>query len=217
MARVIADGPGFWYLQHHCGQVKFVLCDHLAELPQEPDEFLWGDKGVWQNADEATEKRMRQEEVPFVLATLRAYPRAQLSRSAANFWQQLRVFGLELFGPSDWMAEQFAGVLPRERSRYLQSRQAQDALPLEFFTSLQLWTVMASLLAIVAFLPRLWRTRAPGLIGLSVIVVPAVIANALVTGTLSLVEDRLQSRVIWLIPFLAMALLIEWIDHSRAA
>ena len=129
MARIIADGPGLWYLQQHCGEVKFVLCDHLHDLPESPDDFLWGANGIWQNADEATEKRLREEEMPFVLATLRPYPPAQLSKSAANFWQQLQAFGLNLFGPNDWALEKFASVLPRDRSRYLASRQEQGALP----------------------------------------------------------------------------------------
>jgi hypothetical protein len=214
MARVIADGPGFWYLQQHCPEGKLVLCDHLQDLPQDPDVFLWGEKGIWGSADEATEKRLRQEEMPFVLATLRAFPAAQLSRSAANFWQQLQVFGFYLFGPSDWISEEFASVLPSERSRYLHGRQAQDDLPLEFFTSVQNWTVVASLVAIGGFLPRLWR-RPPQLIGLGIVIVSTVVANALVTGTLSMVEDRLQSRVVWLVPLLAVILVLEWRDQCH--
>ncbi len=217
MARVIADGPGFWYLQQHCPEVKFVLCDHLQQLPQEPDKFLWGEDGIWQNVDDETEQRLMQEEMPFVLATLRAYPRAQLSRSAANFWRQLLTFGFDVFGPSDWMAQEFANVLPGDRARYLQSRQARDDLPLDFFTSVQNWTVIFSLLIIVAFLPRLWRTRQPRLIGLSVIIVSTVIANALVTGALSMVEDRLQSRVVWLVPLLAEVLILDWFDQRQRA
>jgi hypothetical protein len=40
-----------------------------------------------------------------------------------------------------------------------------------------------------------------------------VIANALVTGVLASVEDRYQSRVIWLVPLLAAAFVLEWLDH----
>lgn len=213
MARIIADGPGLWYLQQHCPDAKFVLCDHLQELPQDPDVFLWGEKGVWANADDATTTRLRQEEMPFVLATLRAYPAAQLSKSLSNFGQQLRIFGFYLFGPSDWMTEEFASVLPGERSQYLQGRQAQDDLSLEFFTSVQNWAVVASLVIITVFIPRIWRNRPARLIGLGIVIVSTVVANALVTGTLSMVEDRLQSRVVWLIPLLAIILVLDWFEQ----
>ncbi len=72
MARVIADGPGDWYLDHHCGQLKLAICDYVDELPMDTDDFFWAPDGVWQHASEQTRARLREEEIPFVLATLRA-------------------------------------------------------------------------------------------------------------------------------------------------
>jgi len=40
-----------------------------------------------------------------------------------------------------------------------------------------------------------------------------VIANAFVTGVLSMVEDRFQSRVIWLLSLLAGLFVLDWLDH----
>jgi hypothetical protein len=40
MARVIADGPGAWYLQQHCGLVKLAICDYVQDLPNDPDDFM---------------------------------------------------------------------------------------------------------------------------------------------------------------------------------
>jgi hypothetical protein len=209
-ARIVSDGPGRWYLERHCGEVKWVLCDHLDRLSSDPDNFLWGDDGLSQNLSESEGKRLMQEEMPFVLATVRAYPREQLARSAANFWDQLRVFGLFDLGSSSWMLDQFEPVMPAARTSYLASRQARDALPLEEFSSLQFWTVIVSLLLIAALLPHLWRRRSSPLPGLAFVIFAAVVANALVTGTLSMVEDRFQSRVIWLIPLLAGILILDW-------
>lgn len=212
MARVIADGPGDWYLENHCGQVKLTICDYVDELPMDTDDFLWAPDGIWQRASEQTRARLRAEETPFVLATLRAYPREQLSRSAVNFWHQLTTFDLSLFHPDDWVTQEFDRVLPPARSRYMQSRQARDALPYQFFTSVQNWTVIASIVVIGVFTPRTWRHRPPLLAGLSLVIVSTVVANAFVTGILSMVENRFQSRVIWLLPLLAGILVLDWRD-----
>ena len=212
-ARVIADGPGRWYLEQHCEEVKLTICDHVHDLPDNSDDFFWGADGIWQSADHATKKRLRQEEIRFVLATLRAYPRQQLSKSADNFWQQLTTFGLWDLGPNDWVLEVFDRVLPGGRPRYLQSRQARNALPFEFFTSVQNWTIITSLVVIGALTPSLCRRRPARLIGLSVVIVSMIIANGFVTGILSMVEDRYQSRVIWLLPLLAGVSALEWLDH----
>jgi hypothetical protein len=215
MARVIADGPGDWYLEHHCVQVKLTICDYVDELPMDTDDFLWAEDGIWQRASEQTRARLREEEMPFVLATLRAYPREQLSKSAASFWHQLMTFDLRLFHPDDWVLQEFDKVLPGERSSYVQSRQARDALPDQVFTSIQECTVIVSLMLIGVFTPRMWRGWSPRVAALRLVIVSVVVANAFVTGILSMVENRFQSRVIWLLPLLAGILVLDYIEELR--
>ena len=214
-ARVIADGPGRRYLDKHCSEVKWVICDHLNNLSSDPDNFLWGDGGLWQDVSDEEGKRILKEEVPFVLATIRAYPREQLSKSAANFRDQLNTFGLEDLDPSSWVLDEFDKVLPRAKASYLHSRQAQNAMPIELFTSFQRWIVFGSLVIIAVFVPILWRRRPPMLLGLGLIIAFTVVINALVTGTLSMVEDRLQCRVVWLVPLLAGLLILDSLSRYR--
>ena len=215
MARVIADGPGLWYLQKHCPDVKFAICDHVNNLPTDPDVFLWGANGIWQNSDDDYSERLSQEEMPFVVAVVRAYPRQEFAKVAGAFWNQLTMFGLYDLDGSDWIVEEFDSVLPGGKPHYLRSREGRNDLPLEFFTSVQNWTVILSVVMIAVVVPLLWRQWSTRLMGLSVVIASTVIANALVTGPLSLVEDRFEARVIWLVPFLAGLLALVWLDRWR--
>jgi hypothetical protein len=153
---------------------------------------------------------MQQEEMPFVLATARAYPGEQLFKSMTAFWRQLQTFGIEDLDPSTWVADQFDEVLPAERGHYLASRQARNTLHIEGFTAFQIWVVRALLIMMLVLLPLVWHRLSPKLIGLSIAIVSIVIANAFVTGTMSMVDERYGSRVIWLIPFLAGLLAMDW-------
>ncbi len=216
-ARIIADGPGRWYLEKHCGDLRWAICNHVHNLPDDPDEFLWGDGGIYQSASEDEMKRLSQEEFPFVLATLRTYPRQQFSRSAANFWGQLTDFGFDDLDASSWVLDEFTTVLPHARASYAGSLQARNALPLDLLTSIQNWAVLASLAIIVILMPLLWRRLSPRLIGLSVVIGSMVVANALITGTISMVEDRFECRVIWLVPFLAGICVLDWLNQRNAA
>jgi hypothetical protein len=63
-----------------------------------------------------------------------------------------------------------------------------------------------SLILMVVFAASVLRRRPARLIGLSAVVIFVVIANAFVTGVFSNVEVRYQSRVIWLMPLLAILL-----------
>lgn len=216
-ARLIEDGPGRWYLEKHCGTLKWVICDHLQNLSGDADNFLWGADGVYQTISESDSKRLVSEEVPFALATLRAYPREQIGRSAANFWGQLATFGFEDLDASGWVLDQFATALPRARSSYVKSLQAQNALPLDMLTSIQNWAVMASLAILAVFAPLLWRRHSAQIAGLCLVIVFTVVANAFVMGVLSMVEDRLQCRVVWLVPLLAGMCALDWISQRQTS
>ncbi len=115
--------------------------------------------------------------------------------------------------PNRWVSDVFEKVLPGARSHYLETRQAQRALPDEFSTSAQNWAVMTSLVLIGTLMSFIWRRRGPRVVGLTAVIVFMVIVNAFVTGVLSNVEDRYQGRVIWLLPLLAGVFVLEWLDH----
>jgi hypothetical protein len=209
MARMIADGPGREYLETHCPDARFAICEDVQHLPDSTDDFLWSDAGIWQSASAEKQARLQREEARFVLATVCAYPSRQLKKSAANFGNQLITLGLDDFTAADWVLAYFDQAMPAEKFQYQQSRQISDALPLDFFSSVQDWTVVASLAVIVAFIPYMWR-RSARILGLSIIIISTVIMNAFVTGALSGVEPRYQSRVIWLLPLLAALLILDW-------
>jgi hypothetical protein len=217
MARIVADGPGRWYLEKNCPRLLWAVCNHISQFTGDPDEFLWAENGAYQNASDTEKAQIDQEEMPLVLATVRAYPLQQLSRSADNFWDQFLHFGVYGFDPNDWMLQQFDEVLPRAKASYLGSRQAHDALPLDLFTEIQWWTIVASLAAIAVLIPFLWRRHSPRLAGLTLVVAAMVVANAGVTGVLSVVDDRYQCRVIWLAPLLAGIFFIDWLQQRNAA
>jgi hypothetical protein len=215
MARIVADGPGRWYLEKNCPRLQWAVCNHLSQFTSDPDDFLWNSNGAYDSGSGAEKEQIVQEEMPLVLATVRAYPLQQLSRSAANFWDQFFHYGIYGFNQNDWMLAQFDEVLPRARASYLGSRQAHDALPLDLFTEIQWWTIVASLAAIALLIPFLWRRHSPRLAGLTLVVAATVAANAVVTGVLSVVDDRYQCRVIWLVPLLAGIFFLDWLQQRN--
>jgi hypothetical protein len=217
MARIVGDGPGKWYLQRHCGQVKLAICDRVDELPNSAGDFLWADEGIWINSSLEEQEQLRRDEIPLLFGTLREYPREELVIAGGNFWRQLQTFALSDYDANAWTSEMMDTVLPGGRAEYLQSRQNRERLHEGFFTQVQRWTVAASLVMIgVSFLVmgRRWSSR---VVGLAAVIAFVVIANAAVTGMLSNVDDRYQGRVIWLMPLLAGLLMMAWVDQRRSA
>jgi hypothetical protein len=216
MARIVADGPGRWYLEQHCGELRWAVCERVGSLPYTDDDFLWEPGGVWASASAETQKRMLREEMPLVLASVRAYPTAQMQRSLASFWAQLGEFGLWDFCPNSWLDSEVDLVLPGTRSRFMSTQQDRGRLPKAFFTRVQQRVVAASVLGIVVGVPVLWWRQRWRVLGLVAIVVPVVIVNALVTAVLSEVDSRYQSRVIWLVPLAAGLIALDLLNRWRS-
>jgi len=216
LARIIADGPGRLYLDQHCDRQQWAVCAYRAKLDDDPDDFLWAPDGVYQSATEQNQTLIRNQEMPLVKAAVSAYPRLQLQHSAANFHDQLLAYGLYGFDPSPWILDAFPSTMPAAQASYQRSLQARGALPLEFLDSILNGSVKVSLVMIVLLLALRVRRLSAQLWALTVMVFTMIAANALLTGVLSVVDDRYGCRVIWMIPLLAGLLLVDLLEHRAA-
>jgi len=211
LARVVVDGPGRLYLQRHCGELRSAICAQLNELPETDDDFLWGENG-WGAADTEQQKLWQREEMPVVLGTLREYPWEELKLSARHFREQFLLYTLYSYSASPWVAENMESTMPGQGVPYAHSRQAQKTLHEDFFSNVQEWTVRVSLVVIAAGLLIARRRMPRQLVALTVTVAFVVIANAAMTGILSEVDERYQSRVIWMVPMLAVLYMVRWLE-----
>jgi len=215
LARVLADGPGRWYVQKHCGVAPVGSCDQLKQVPDDAEDFLWGEHG-WVNASDDEQHQWNREEMPVVLGALSEYPRQELRIAAAHFWEQLLNYGVASYDANAWIAESIDVVLPGKSAVYQRSRQAHNLLDEDFFTSVQDWALYVSLLLIALWLIFARRLWTPRLSALSALILYVLLANAAVTGNFSNVEDRYQARVIWLLPLLALAFLLTWLGRRKS-
>lgn len=215
-ARILEDGPGRLFLAKHCPEGGWELCRYKNNLAGTSNHFLWDSDGVWKQASAASRISISQQEGPFVKAVLLEYPGEQLRASAHNFVAQLKLINLQDFAPNPDIVLGVRGVLTRAGG-YLTSRQSQGQLHLRFFYEVHKTVVLASLAGILLLLPWLNRRRPRRLIALGTVVATGVVANALVTGTLSMVCGRYESRVMWMVPMFACLCCASWLRERQLA
>ena len=209
IARLIGDGPGEEYLKAHCATEHWTLCAHLETLGDNPDSFLWSSGGAYNDSSEADQKKIRAEEMPLVKAILRSYPRQESRQALLNFRQQLSAFGLYGFDDNPWMEEQFKTILQPTHAAFEASRQARVTLPMDELSAMQWWVIVASwsMIGALTLLVRFRLGVQRAVLGGSVAAL--VVANAALTGVLSIVDDRYGCRVIWLVPLTAALFLVR--------
>ena len=203
LARSIADGPGYWYLQRHCATEHYAICEiYGTNPPRQVNDFLWSSNGVRYRATPAQMDRIRAEESTIVRRAALAYPAQQIGRSISNAAQQLitfgpreLIFGVRLTGDNPDLTHVY-GDLPALKSL------GKALMYLSFFGSV-----------VLVFLLRRRLIAAEK----AVLAVAAVglLANAAICGALSGLTDRYQARVVWLIPALALFILARlWSERG---
>ncbi|MFP3944288.1 MAG: hypothetical protein ACLFWF_10360 [Alphaproteobacteria bacterium] len=230
MARVIDDGPGYDYLKATCPENGFKVCEFLPVLPLGTDAFLWSkdpESGVIGPADPETRRRLADEQMAFVVEVLRHDFTGQLAASMKGFVQQLSRFAVTEFRYSDPLRELVAENLPpRERTAFRNSLLYRDGFPLAGVSVFHALVIGSSAAFLIWGLFRL-SSRRPAVSGVSektartltifcLAVLAGVVANAAVTGILSIPHDRYQARIIWLIPLLALSVFLCLRKELRA-
>ena len=228
MARLVSDAPGYGYLLANCPGIGLRLCDWLPRLPADTDIFLWSrdpGRGVYGLADAATRRALAGEQAAFVLGVLGHDLPGQIVASLRDFAEQLGRFGLGEFAYDDYLRRTVADMLPpSERAAFVGSALYRRTFPLGLADTVTRVAVAAAAAYLLWAAARAVGGRAePGraaggaLLAFAVVLIGGVVANAAVTGILSTPHDRYQARVIWLIPLLAMIVLLHGRPRGAAA
>ena len=198
LARSVADGPGAWHLRDHCATERYAICEVLGpNPPRKVGEFLWSKNGLRHRATPQQMERIRAEESMIVRRAVMEYPAEQIRRSATNIALQLvafspddLVFGQRIVGRDD----------PSLTQVYPDRPWLKEASELIVYMTFALSVLMF-------FVIR--RQLKPVEIAAVAVVTVGLLANAAVCGILSGVTDRYQGRVAWLLPALAIFILLR--------
>lgn len=201
LARSVADGPGRLYLMAHCARDRYAICEVFGtDFPTQPRKFLWDKDGVRYRATPEQMERIRNEESLIVRAAAAEYPMLQLRSSTFNVLRQFVSFGL---GKVDFRSTLVAG--PKGRVELVEV--TEDRPHLRFWMSVVIYLAFgASLVAIFLLRRRLTRQELAALL----VAFAGLAGNAAICGILSGVSDRYQARVAWIIPLLAILMLLRW-------
>ena len=219
-ARVIGDGPGQRFLDEQCptGKHDFAVCRFSGRKFRNHNHFLWGVPGydsAYQLSDLQTQRKLGEEQVAFVLTVAKTYPADQIAASTRNAVSELFAVTVGREHHTipliiiEWPEAQVLRVAPQ----YERCAADPAACPVPGF--MRPWEILIELvfylsllvaLAFAALTLRRPRDDRERLFNQGVlIVIPVLLANAVICGVLSGVHARYQARVEWVLPALVLA------------
>ena len=208
-ASLIYKGPGYDYLLAKCPQVGLEICKDLSRLPQATDVFLGDSKnGVFMSADLATQVRLSQEQTRFAIGVLEYDPLGVAAGILKAGLQQAVLFPVDSLKVTPEMAYNYKTGMPAHVADKITSStiarvpQVMDFVTLSTYITAAIGAIMVAYFLYALARPADARTRL--LLIFNWTVIAGLVINAFVCGGINTPIDRYGSRVIWLLPLLAL-------------
>lgn len=232
VARLCESGVLEKYLTRACESgADYRLCAFRDKLPNSAITFMWDAGSPYnQTGGLATNREEYQRIIRGIVSSPRYYPYLISESIQATLRQLTHVGhgdGLEPYRENTnpyWKVQNFSSY---ELKEYMSSLQNRNLLTFSDLNERMYAAQLLALLVVIALVawqrrhPQLLTPTAPGvpdtptdLVLLLTIVGLGLLANAFATGALANVLDRLQGRVAWLLPFVAVLVVAE---HGPAA
>ncbi|MEX2483710.1 MAG: hypothetical protein WED10_04095 [Brumimicrobium sp.] len=212
MGAMVEHGIAKTYLDEHCEEKSFALCEYKDSLPERAYQFVWDEGSPFYKIGGWKGTKTEFNEIIYGSFSQPKYIGIHIRESLKATLEQLTLFGIGdgngSFLEETLLYKRVKLYFPHEIKAYKNSLQNQsklnhiDSLNLVFATIL---LISLSLLVILLIRFRHFLNRNLKLV-FSVSFV-AIILNAWSCGTFANAIDRLGSKMIWLIPFLAVLFL----------
>jgi len=214
LGRLFEYGTAQEYLRATCPTPRYILCDHLDQLPATNNQFIWGNQGNKLLESLGGPEAYRAEASRLVSDIVWNAPlkHARLAWQAtiAQFFDFATGMELKSYGPDKFIYRVIAEFFPNELASYSTSRQYTGRIDIRLLNSIDVPIGYVSLALGAALLIAAARRETRLFVFLCTIAA-GLIGNAFLCGALSEVAQRYQSRVIWLAPFgVGVGLLRLW-------
>ena len=223
--RLIADGPGYRFLERHCATEHFIYCRtlHAGRLPS--DVLLWDENpqhSLFRGLSPDEQRVSAAEQSRFLLEVAKEEPLAVASTAVQNSLRQLFDFRLVEFNYGDSARTRFKETIPLPTLQSMaQTRAYRNAMPIG---PSEVVAACAALLSLL-FVLRIIMSRAGAATGRNDALVRGyceailvgIAANAVICGVVSGPNGRYEMRVIWILPVVAGSILVSRVrrKHER--
>jgi hypothetical protein len=219
MAKLSESGMLKAYLDETCEEKHWRLCPFADSLPSSAAAFIWNNDSPFKKTGYWFDSRPEYDSLISDFFSRPKYLYWYTKDGARSTFEQLFALsvgeGLTPYNESSSPFKFFERAMPEKVPAYLDSVQFDRELSFEVESDVLKGLMLIS--ALILLVPIFWRRKAlgPQLKSLILIAIAGYVLNAAITGALANVYSRLQSRIAWIIPFVALLIIWELFQIQR--
>ncbi|HEY5347051.1 MAG TPA: hypothetical protein VIJ72_02580, partial [Rhizomicrobium sp.] len=197
-ARLMQDGIVKRLLNDTCPGSGYKLCAYKSTLPRTADTWLWGHSPFRDKLHGFAGTRDEDERIVF--DSLKRYPWMNVRMAVRDSVVQFFSFRTgDQIEPQEWvLLAGFDHLMPGQKQAYLAARQQRGLIRFNTINMIDVTVGLVSLLGLFLVMQRLAQRRRWQELSLPVLILLALVGNAIICATFANPHDRYQSRVIWL-------------------
>ncbi len=220
MARMGESGILKRYLDTNCEDGNYKLCAYKNEIPSSATTFIWPPESILYKTGGWDSTKMEYREILGEIYSTPKYWKWLITDFTMATFRQFFTFSpgviaphLKFTAPYDCMIWK----MPHELNIYLTSKQQQNDFPIDDIVRRQLILVYCSLAVIffILFSGMLFDKYNTFSNKGILFILLFMLLNAFVCGALANVLDRLQGRVIWILPLVAIILVLNYFSDKK--
>jgi hypothetical protein len=219
MARLADSGILKKYLDENCKNENYSLCKYKDEIPTSAVGFLWNESSPFYKTGGWIDSKEEYNKLINAIFSDPRYWKFLFFDFTKQTFKQFFTFSPGTIishrenTPPFWEIE---GKMKHELNEYRNSTQFVQGYDISFLERRQLFLFYFSLIIIIVcvFTTYFYSANTFGVKGI-VFLFLMLFINAFVCGALANVVDRLQGRVVWIIPVFAIIISVNYLAETK--
>jgi len=207
MGSMVEHGITKQYLDEFCPEKNYKLCAYKDSLPEKAWQFIWNEKSPLYKIGEWKDSKKEFNEIISGTLTNSKYIWLHVKASVIATAQQLIMFkigdGNGAFPRGTRLHERINEYFPHDMGWYENSKQNTERLFFISYFNFMIYLVTCVSVLIIAWLFIMKKIFREEFLLIFIILIFGILLNAWINGTFANAIDRLGTKMIWIIPFLA--------------
>ncbi|MDP2174768.1 MAG: hypothetical protein Q8K70_02545 [Bacteroidota bacterium] len=203
------------YLNENCNQTPYKICEFKDELPNHAWDFVWSNDGPFSKTGGWSQNPKEYNSIIRATFTQPKYLMLHITESFKATFYQVRLpyigDGLTNFDEKSSVYEHINRNFPNSITQFESSKQNHSNLDFRVFNEIYKFTTPIIIILCLIILV-LYKNKSQ-LIFYS-IGIAFVLINAFTTASFANILSRLNSRVLWIIPFISLVIIIDFIRNK---